>query len=115
VTVVRTNGAEPASPAPEGPTVRFTDEGTEWIARAAGFGASGRGRPGDGAPLVLVTFARSDDPDHPVLEVLHVGRGLESLEDLELRELRKRARPAPSTGEREDLFSDTRARKRAEH
>src|SRR5688572_9629574 len=108
------NPPEPSSPAPVAPTVCFTDDGTEWIARVAGFAASGRGRPGSGAPLVLVMFARAEDPDRPSLEVLHVGRGLESLDDAALKELRSRARPAPSASEREDIFSDTRARKRAE-
>lgn len=96
------------------PSATFDSDGCTWIARISGVSASGRGRPGTGAPLSLVTFARQDDPDHPVCEALMVGRGLDGLSEETLSDLLSRARPTPPTREREDIFSDTRARKKAD-
>jgi hypothetical protein len=94
--------------------VPFVHEGSEWIARVAGVSASGRARPGAGAPLVLISFARATEPDFVVLELLEVGRGLDDMNADQLDELIRRARPPLPSKEPEDIFSDTRARKKAD-
>jgi hypothetical protein len=64
--------------------------------------------------MMLVTIVPADDPEASGLEVLAVGRNLEDLSEEQLAELLARAHPAKPATEREDIFSDTRARKKGE-
>ena len=86
-------------------SLRAGDE--EWNAREGGLTASGRGSP---APLLLLFFARADDPEHAVRELLVAGRRLDDLSDDELIEALGRARPFREERERLEVFPDTRKR-----
>jgi hypothetical protein len=102
--------------APGPPTlepVRFTAEGREWIARAAGHGASGRSRA-TAAPLLLVTFAPADAPDVPLREVVGVGRDLCGLTEDELADLLRRSRPFVRADQRERPYADPREGRKRE-
>lgn len=105
----------PSAASRETPAFPFVHEGIEWIARLAGVSASGRARPGAGAPLMLITFARANEPDVVLFELLDVGRSLDALGSDQLAELMARARPLRPSKEPEDIFSDTRARKKGDH
>jgi hypothetical protein len=61
---------------------------------------------------VLITFAHAQDPATPLLEVLDVGRSLDRWSEEQLAELVARARPVSGPKEPEDIFSDTRARRK---
>lgn len=98
-------------PPPEPPSVRFRAQGVEWLARVAGSAASG-GAPGTGAPLVLLRFARAEDPERPLREILRVGRGLADLTDGELADLLARARSVAAPPQPGELFSETRLHKK---
>jgi hypothetical protein len=64
---------------------------------------------------MLITFARANEPDVVLFELLEVGRNLEGLGSDQLAELLVRARPPRPPKEPEDIFSDTRARKKGDH
>jgi hypothetical protein len=64
---------------------------------------------------MLITFARANEPDAVLLELLDVGRNLDGLTTDQLAELMVRARPARPPKEPEDIFSDTRSRKKSDH
>ena len=91
--------------------MRFIYEGVEWIAKGVGRGASGTARDRT-VPLVLVIFARADDPERPLREGWFVGRHLDRASEDELGELLVSARPARSPDEPREIFSDTRLRKK---
>ncbi len=89
--VLKPSAREP-EPAPVEPTPvrRFTDQGTEWLARVSGEGAVGTGLLG-GAPLVAVDFSRPEQPERPLRRTLLPRGRLFHLFDAELRALLARA------------------------
>lgn len=98
-----TTPTEPASPSAAGPGASgaaaapplersFEVAGEEWLARPAGIGLYGTGRPGS-ARLMAVHFVRASDPDEPVREALVPAGEFASLGDGELRDLFERATP----------------------
>ena len=75
----------------------FEVEGEEWIARVVGSSRSGSGTDA-GSPLILITFARSTDPEVYVREALGVGVALADVANHALLELFQRAVPHPAPG-----------------
>jgi hypothetical protein len=96
--------AEPASPperagtAESGPAAApplersFEVAGEEWLARPAGIGLYGTGRPGS-ARLMAVHFFRASDPEEPVREALVPAGEFASLVASELSDRFERATP----------------------
>jgi len=102
-------GAPSGGDAPTAESVRFGANGAEWLARVAGWTATGR--PGDpGVTLTLVTFSAVEAPETPVMEVLREGVGLDGLNDSALTELFLRARPFAGRGEGGKVFEELRPR-----
>ena len=92
-------GRDPASDAVqvELPRRVFGAEEQEWVVTVVG--TSVTGAPSDpGAPLLHLHFARAEEPDTPLRQLLTVGRDIEDLFDEELRQLLQRARPLRETG-----------------
>ena len=101
----------PPAPAHEPERVTFLLGEQEWVARVEGYGQSGTG--GDrGAPLMVLSFAAGGDPDRPLFETLCAARALEVLSESRLVELLAGARPFRRPGEKPEIFSDTRVRKK---
>jgi hypothetical protein len=99
----------PRAPAPP-PPFRTLEVGEErWIAREGGLTAAGQGA-GPRAPLLLVVFARADEPELPVRELMIAARRLDDVSDDELVVALGRARPFRLDLERQEVFPDTRKR-----
>lgn len=82
--------SEPAAAPPlERP---FEVAGEEWLARPAGIGLYGTGRPGT-ARLMAVHFFRAADPEEPIREALVPAGEFASLATGELSDLFERATP----------------------
>ena len=77
-----------------------------------GYVSIGRAPPA-AAPLMLVSFAKSEAAGEPPLELLVAGRGLSLLGENELGELLDRARPY-SGARKQGLFSEIRTGKKAD-
>jgi len=89
--------------------VHFGADGAEWVARVAGWTATGR--PGEpGVTLTLLIFSAAEAPNTPVLEVLRAGVGLDGLNDSALAELFLRARPFVGRGEGGKVFEELHPR-----
>lgn len=100
--------AEREEPPPlEPPSLRFFREDEEWIVRVEGRTSSGR-REDPGAPLLLLSFARAEDPDRRLREVVGIGRSLEALTPGELGRLLDASRPFQEEWEGGELFPETR-------
>jgi hypothetical protein len=70
----------------------FESDGETWVVREVGQTRSGTGSD-SGAPLLLLEFARSIDPEKPLRKNLAVATSLDALGDEELGELLQRSRP----------------------
>lgn len=100
--------AEREEPPPvEAPSLRFFREDEEWIVRVEGRTRSGR-REDAGAPLLLLSFARAEDPDRRLREAVGIGRSLETLTPGELGRLLDASRPYREEWEGSELFPETR-------
>lgn len=100
--------AEREEPPPvEAPSLRFFREDEEWIVRVEGRTTSGR-REDAGAPLLLLSFARAEDPDRRLREVVGAGRTLEALGPDQLGRLLDASRPYREDWQGSELFPETR-------
>lgn len=89
-------------------TVRLGEgEGEVWVVRVEGRTTTGQ-PPDAGAPLLFLSFATEEDPEHPVREAMAVGRSLEALSEAQLEALLAGARPVPSSHGHEEIFPGTR-------
>ena len=91
----------------ETPTLHFEQDGEEWIAREEGRTVAGFRNDG-GAPLIFVTFARAEEPERRLREIVAVGRSLETLDPGRLGVLLHDARPYDDAWEGSELFPETR-------
>lgn len=91
----------------EAPTASFRRDDEEWIATVAGRTRSG-GRADPGVALLFLTFARADEPDEPLFELLRPGRRLEDFSEDQLTTFLDEARPYEAEWERSRLFPGTR-------
>lgn len=94
-------------PPVEPPSLRFLREDEEWIVRVEGRTRSGR-REDAGAPLLLLSFARAEDPERRLREAVGIGRTLESLTPGDLGRLLDASRPYREEWEGTELFPETR-------
>lgn len=102
-------GPERVEEPPEAPTVPFRHGEEEWVARVVGRALTGLPPDPGRAPLLLLSFARADAPDEPVLEAVRVGRRLDDLSEDDLSDALAAARPhRGDQWERGELFPDTR-------
>lgn len=108
--VRETMPAEPKAPEPvEPPTTTFERDGETWVVRVEGRNLTGLPADQGRAPLLLLTFARGDAPERPVMEVLRIGRRLDELTEAQLAGALDRARPYRGPAwERKELFAETR-------
>jgi hypothetical protein len=98
-------------PPPPRPSRSFTVDGEEWIATAVGRTSAGFDHDAR-APLLLLSFARADDPDEPVREGYQVARELDAVPWERLREALRRSRPWEADWEGSALFPGTRKERR---
>lgn len=90
--------------------VRRRDD-EEWVVRVEGRTETG-GPEDAGAPLLFLTFARAEDPQTRIREIVRVGRRLDALSEAELLDALDDARPYEGEGwERSDLFAGTRKKR----
>ncbi len=88
-------------------TIRAGSE--DWVIREAGRTASGTG--GDSrAPLVLLFFARAEEPERPLRELLTGAGRLHDFTDDYLIDLLAASRPVRPEQDRQEVFPDTRKR-----
>jgi hypothetical protein len=80
------------------PTREFECEGERWTAELSGHTRSGT-PPDSGAPLMLVRFRPTGSEGLGDQQAWAVGRGLDDLSDVQLAELKARARPLPSSSD----------------
>lgn len=97
-------GLSDEGPSEETPSREIEVRGERWTAHAVGRTRSGTS-PDPGAPLLLIAFARTEDPADFAWEGLTVAESLAEISDDELQELFERARPfrpLPDPEEREE-------------
>lgn len=103
--------AERGEPEPiEPPSATVEVDGDRWIVRVEG--RTSAGHPSDvGASLLLLTFAKTSEPEERLREATVVGRRLDDFAPGELADLLRDAGPFRESWEPEDIFPGTRRRR----
>ena len=89
---------------------KFTEiqvAGEHWVVHVAGASLAGESS-GSVAPLLLLTFARAGEAEHPTSEVMVAGRTLSDLSDLQLENAFRQARPHEPEWSGRPIFGATR-------